>query len=125
MPLMKSASKDAVGSNIKAEEHAGKPLAQSLAIALEIQRRAKKKHMAMGGMVEDDESAPDHDMAGSIADAIMSRSMDTSLSSDGSHEAAELPDEMIEDDQLVGDVPEDEDEGKKLLRDIMMKYKSV
>lgn len=40
MPLIKSASREAVGENIKREEEAGKPRDQALAIALETQRRA-------------------------------------------------------------------------------------
>ena len=43
MPLIKSKSKKAVGENIKKEVKAGKPQRQAIAIALEIQRRAKKK----------------------------------------------------------------------------------
>ena len=43
MPLIKSKSKEAVGKNIKTEMKAGKSQKQSVAIALEIQRRAKKK----------------------------------------------------------------------------------
>lgn len=48
MPLIKSASKVAVGQNIAAEENAGKPRRQSIAIALDIARRAKR---ANGGSV--------------------------------------------------------------------------
>jgi hypothetical protein len=40
MPLEKSKSKKAIGRNIAAEENAGKPKAQSVAIALETARRA-------------------------------------------------------------------------------------
>lgn len=40
MPLIKSSSKKAVGENIKAEESAGKPRKQAIAIALDVQRRA-------------------------------------------------------------------------------------
>jgi hypothetical protein len=43
MPLIKSASKKAVGKNIAAEENAGKPQAQAVAIALNTQREAKKR----------------------------------------------------------------------------------
>jgi hypothetical protein len=43
MPLKKSASKAAVGQNIKAEIKAGKPVKQAVAIALDVQRRAKGK----------------------------------------------------------------------------------
>lgn len=43
MPLIKSASKKAVGKNIKREIAAGKPRKQAIAIALETQRRAKRK----------------------------------------------------------------------------------
>ena len=43
MPLVKSASSKAVGENIKAEEAAGKPKKQALAIALSVQDKAKKR----------------------------------------------------------------------------------
>jgi hypothetical protein len=42
MPLIKSASKKAVGSNIKTEMAAGKPQRQAVAIALNTQRQAQK-----------------------------------------------------------------------------------
>jgi hypothetical protein len=50
MPLIKSKSKSALSHNIMAEEQAGKPKAQSLAIALSVKDKAKKK-MAQGGIV--------------------------------------------------------------------------
>lgn len=55
MPLIHSKSKKAVGKNIEAEMKAGKPQKQSIAIALDIQRRApkKKKKMAEGGKVNE------------------------------------------------------------------------
>jgi len=43
MPLIKSASKKAVGENIKREMHAGKPQRQAVAIAKSVQREAKQK----------------------------------------------------------------------------------
>lgn len=43
MPLKKSPSKKAVSANIKAEMAAGKPQKQAVAIALDVQRRAKSK----------------------------------------------------------------------------------
>ena len=43
MPLNKSASKKAVSANVKAEMDAGKTQKQAVAIALDVQRRAKKK----------------------------------------------------------------------------------
>ena len=43
MPLKNSSSKKAVSQNIKTEMKAGKPQKQAVAIALETQRRAKKK----------------------------------------------------------------------------------
>lgn len=43
MPLKKSASKKAVSENIKTEMKAGKPQKQAVAIALDVQRRAKTK----------------------------------------------------------------------------------
>jgi len=43
MPLKQSTSKKAVVSNIKTEIKAGKPQKQAVAIALNVQREAKKK----------------------------------------------------------------------------------
>lgn len=43
MPLIKSASKKAVGPNIKTEMNAGKPQKQAIAIALNTQRQAQKR----------------------------------------------------------------------------------
>jgi len=43
MPLIKSASKKAVGKNILIERAAGKPMKQSIAIALSTQRKAAGK----------------------------------------------------------------------------------
>ena len=42
-PLKKSASKKAIGENIKTEMARGKSREQSIAIALSVQREAKKK----------------------------------------------------------------------------------
>lgn len=53
MPLIKSASKKNIGKNIAAEEKAGKPRAQAIAIGLSVARKAgakikkpKKKEMS-------------------------------------------------------------------------------
>lgn len=43
MPLIKTASSDAIGENIKREMAAGKPRDQAIAIALSVQREARKK----------------------------------------------------------------------------------
>ena len=43
MPLIKTGSKASVGKNIKTEMAAGKPQKQAVAIALSVQRRAKKR----------------------------------------------------------------------------------
>lgn len=42
MPLIKSASKQAVGKNISTEIGVGKPRKQAVAIALSVGRRSKK-----------------------------------------------------------------------------------
>jgi hypothetical protein len=42
MPLKRSASKRAVSENIRTERAAGKPQRQAVAIALNVQREAKK-----------------------------------------------------------------------------------
>lgn len=46
MPLVKSASKKAVGKNIAKEMQAGKPKKQAIAIALDVQRKAGGKPAA-------------------------------------------------------------------------------
>ena len=43
MPLIKSKSKKAIGKNIAAEESAGKPKKQAVAIALNVARKAGAK----------------------------------------------------------------------------------
>jgi hypothetical protein len=43
MPLVKSPSKKAIGKNIATEEKAGKPKDQSIAIALNVARKAGAK----------------------------------------------------------------------------------
>jgi hypothetical protein len=43
MPLIKSASKKAIGENIKREKSAGKPKKQAIAIALDVSRKAGAK----------------------------------------------------------------------------------
>jgi len=43
MPLIKSSKKADVGTNIKTEMAAGKPQKQAVAIALSVQRQAKKR----------------------------------------------------------------------------------
>lgn len=60
MPLIKSKSDKAVGKNISAEETAGKPHNQAVAIALSIQGRAKKNKMNEGGMANEKEH-PEHE----------------------------------------------------------------
>lgn len=54
MPLIKSKTKKAFESNVKAEMDAGKPMKQSLAIAYSTKRKAPKKKMSVGGEVQDD-----------------------------------------------------------------------
>lgn len=51
MPLMKSKSKQAFEHNLKAEEKAGKPMKQGLAIAYAVKKKAGEKKMAEGGPV--------------------------------------------------------------------------
>lgn len=56
MPLIQSPSKKAVSKNIEAEMHSGKPQKQSIAIAMSVQRKNKRKKMAEGGMLKSDEA---------------------------------------------------------------------
>lgn len=57
MPLIKSKSKQAVSKNIETEMNAGKPQKQSIAIAMSVQRQAKKKKMAYGGPAQRETNA--------------------------------------------------------------------
>lgn len=65
MPLIHGASKEAIGKNIAAEEAAGKPRKQSIAIALDIARRAKR---ANGGSVK--HVGPIHSAVGGRTDHL-------------------------------------------------------
>jgi hypothetical protein len=53
MPLIKSASKKAVGENIKREMHAGKKPAQAVAIAKSVQREAKEIEITRHVIIRD------------------------------------------------------------------------
>ena len=56
MPLIKGKSQKAFKKNVETEMESGKPQKQSLAIAYDIQRHAKKrKKMAEGGEAESDQ----------------------------------------------------------------------
>ncbi len=44
MPLDKSGSKESFSNNVAAERHAGKPEAQSLAIAYSVERESEHGH---------------------------------------------------------------------------------
>lgn len=60
MPLDKSGSKKSVGTNIKTEISSGKSRRQSIAIALDVKRRAKmRRKKADGGPINQDLSAAD------------------------------------------------------------------
>lgn len=59
MPLIKSGSREAVSSNIRAEKDAGKPQKQAVAIALDVARRSGK---ARGGAVEESGAYLDRDV---------------------------------------------------------------
>jgi hypothetical protein len=75
MPLTHGKSSKAFGHNVEAEMHAGKPLAQSLAIAYATKRRAAKK-MARGGFVEEEEESgyePHYEEADMIARILHKR----------------------------------------------------
>ncbi len=52
MPLDKSGSKASVGANIAAERAAGKPLKQSIAIALSVKRRANGQAASLGDLMK-------------------------------------------------------------------------
>lgn len=51
MPLQRSKSPEAFSSNVKAEMQAGKPQAQSLAIAYAVKRKAQRKGYSEGGEI--------------------------------------------------------------------------
>ena len=70
MPLIKSATPEAVSANIKREQEAGKPHKQAIAIALETARRAKR---ANGGGIEDIPTAPGPRHVGPIISSVPGR----------------------------------------------------
>ena len=57
MPLVKTASRKAVSTNIRREMEAGKPQRQAVAIALDVQRRARRHRMP-----ESASHAPGHEI---------------------------------------------------------------
>jgi hypothetical protein len=59
MPLVKSGSRKAVSTNIRREMEAGKPQKQAVAIALDVQRRARRHKMP-----ENASHAPGHEIGG-------------------------------------------------------------
>lgn len=61
MPLIQGKSKKAFKENVSTEMDAGKPQKQSLAIAFSVQRKNKKKKMALGGAVETPVHSKDYD----------------------------------------------------------------
>lgn len=70
MPLIKSASPEAVSTNISREQDAGKPHKQAVAIALETARRAKR---AKGGGIGDIPTAPGPRHVGPIISSVPGR----------------------------------------------------
>lgn len=92
MPLIKKSSKKAFEHNVKAEMDANpspKDRAQNLAIAYSVQKQAKKKHMAKGGMMEpmnSMEKREDHEMH-----SMKPHGMDMSITDDDS-----IPNSMAE-----------------------------
>jgi hypothetical protein len=73
MPLFKGKSKKDIGKNIEIEEAAGKPHKQSLAIALNVSRRAVKK--AKGGMIMDQPDSAVTESSAIDADSITPEEM--------------------------------------------------
>jgi hypothetical protein len=63
MPLIKSKSKGAFKSNIRAEIAAGKPQKQAVAIAYSVARRAGAEKYAAGGEVDDEIATPERNPA--------------------------------------------------------------
>jgi hypothetical protein len=89
MPLTKSASRDAFKSNLKAEIAAGKPRAQSLAIAFRVQRDAKKR--ASGGRTTYDDTEGEKAARQRTADTI-DRYNSASPIAVGTDNAFDIPD---------------------------------
>src|ERR1035437_6464772 len=89
MPLIKSGSKKAFEKNVKAEDEAGKPQKQSLAIAFSVQRKNKaKKKMKDGGEVKDPISGLGPDKPGSEQEK---RHQGSAVATPGQLQPKELP----------------------------------
>jgi hypothetical protein len=111
-PLIKSKSKEAIGKNMKAEMEAGKPKAQSLAIALNVQKASKKKKMAEGGAVEPSPE-PTSSSGESIAQRIMREKRSTQL--DFNDDEGMHMDAIKKENYAMGGEIEEEDEGDSLI----------
>lgn len=115
MPLIKSKSPKAFEHNLKAELEAGKPKAQSLAIAYSTQRHARGKKMATGGEV-----MPSHeDHYASIADAILKKKHDAAMPQESGEvdleeNAMEHQPDDLEHQNLDADLKEDYAEDEML-----------
>lgn len=68
MPLIKGKSKKSFEKNVETEMHEGKPKAQSLAIAYQMKKKAKK--MAMGGDASHQSEAHDEEMLHQPEDSL-------------------------------------------------------
>jgi hypothetical protein len=71
MPLSKGPGKNKFQNNLKTEMHAGKPLAQSLAISYALAKRSKK--YAEGGMTEADRIVNDPSKTAALMDVASSQ----------------------------------------------------
>lgn len=108
MPLLKSKSKKAMSKNIETEMDAGKPQKQSIAIAYSMMRRAKKKKMAEGGLID-----PEHEKSNMEADIdTHSPIYDNRKQADpkGYSSTIELESNEHEDNRSAPDNTDDEDE---------------
>lgn len=148
MPLIRSASKEAFKENFKTETDAGKPMKNSLAIAYAM----KKRKMAKGGMVEENEKLhPEHEpmdqgRAASIVHAIMASKKgyahggmveedEHDSSEDQAEESSHADDTFLTGEHDVDDSPdgmemseiggdEDEDKEKNMMSRIMGQLRS-
>ncbi len=81
MPLIKGKSKKAVSKNIETEMNAGKPQDQSIAIAMDVARHAKKA--AHGGMMSASMPDGDSEHYEGIADAILAKRRKARMMAEG------------------------------------------
>lgn len=91
MPLIKSATRKAIGQNIETEQNAGKPHRQAIAIALDVARRNKRRKGGRLRLADGGEALSDADQAAMMPETYANPAVDHLI-----RNAAAIPKRAIE-----------------------------